>query len=74
MGVEVLQEVTEWPDQTPNHSYVIKNGKCVAYRRQGANEWHLHNKPLQFSKTGRKFTKIKGDVAEGFGVIYGDQA
>lgn len=72
MGIEVLQEITEWPDATPNHSYVVKNGKCIAYCRAGAKEWYVHKKPLTFSKTGRKFTKIKGAVAEGFGIMYGD--
>jgi len=74
MAIEVLQEVTEWSDNTPNHSYVVKGGKLLAYQRQGADEWNIHSKPLNFSKSGRKFVKIKGDVAKGFEIIFGDDS
>jgi len=58
--MEILQEKTDW--DYPNHSYVIRDGKMLAYLREGSDTWTVFSKPLSFSKKGRLFTKIKGDT------------
>ena len=59
MKIEILQEVTNWETNTPNHTYAIdkESGKMVAYQPLDG-EIKVFNKPLQFSKSFRKFKKI----------------
>ncbi len=57
---KILQEVTDWEDDIPNHTYEIRpDGKCVAYKKVGSNEWYTFKKPLRFTKTRRKFKEVK---------------
>jgi hypothetical protein len=64
MGIEILEETTVWEDNTPNHIYAVKDGtKLVAYRRNGLEKWEMFSKPLSFSKTRRKFRKIKDPLS-----------
>lgn len=58
--MEAFEEVTVWPDNTPNHTYVLnKNGWMVAYMKQGTNVLIEMSNPMKkFSKTGRKFKKV----------------
>jgi len=57
---KILQEVTEWEDPIPNHTYEIRpDGKCVAYKKEGTDHWHRFNKPLRFSRSRRKFKTIE---------------
>lgn len=58
--IEAFQEITEWLDNTPNHTYVLnKNGWMVAYMKQGTDVLIEMTNPMkQFSKTGRKFKKV----------------
>jgi hypothetical protein len=60
--MELLKEITKWPDNTPNHSYKLNDaGKLQAYRKTGTKEWFTFNKPLPFSKSGRKFVRLKNE-------------
>jgi len=58
--MEALQEITDWGDNTPNHTYVLnKNGWMVAYVKQGTDVLIEMSNPMKkFSKTGRKFKKV----------------
>ena len=64
MAIEILEETTVWEDNTANHIYAVKDGtKVVAYRRDGVEEWEMFSKPLSFSKTRRKFRKVKDPLS-----------
>jgi hypothetical protein len=57
---KILQEVTEWEDNIPNHTYEIRpDGKCVAYKKAGTDVWHRFQKPLRFTRTRRRFKTLK---------------
>lgn len=61
--MEFLKEVTEWDDPIPNHIYAFENKQCVGYIKQGTDELVMFKNPLkQFSKTRRKFKKVKLDL------------
>ena len=53
------KEVTDW--QYPNHTYALNDkGWAVAYIKAGTEEVIEFKNPLkQFSKTRRKFKKVK---------------
>jgi len=59
-GLTMYKEVTDWGDDTPNHTYVLNDkGWLVAYIKQGTTDLINLNSPMkQFSKTRRKFIKI----------------
>jgi hypothetical protein len=59
-GLVMYKEVTDWGDDTPNHTYVLNDkGWLVAYIKQGTTDLINLNSPMkQFSKTRRKFIKI----------------
>lgn len=53
-----LEEITVWPDNTPNHTYILNQSqKLVAYIVNG--ELRELKKPMMFSKTRRKFNTKK---------------
>jgi len=57
--MQLLQEVTQWDDDTPNHSYLLNSsGKLVAYKKTSSDIWQLMNNPRFFSKSYRKFKKL----------------
>ena len=57
--MQLLQEVTQWEDDTPNHSYLLNSaGKMVAYKKSSSDIWQLMSKPRFFSKSYRKFKKL----------------
>lgn len=61
---EVLLEVTEWPDGTPNHTYLVDKGKgwLLGYRNVLTGKVKIHSKPTKlFSKSKRKFKKVVDD-------------
>lgn len=65
---ETLLEVTEWPDGTLNHTYLVDKGKgqLVAYRNSVNGEITVFTKPLkQWSKSRRKFKKVVDKELEG---------
>ena len=51
------QEVTDW--DIPNHTYMLKNGKCLGYIKNGTDELIEFSKPLFFDGKRRKFNKIR---------------
>lgn len=55
---QVIRETTEWDHV--NHDYILgPGGKMIGYRKAGGDEWEVFKKPLSFSKSGRKFIKLK---------------
>ncbi len=59
-GLTMYKEVTDWGDDTPNHTYVLNDkGWLVAYIKQGTTDLINLDSPMkQFSKANRKFIKI----------------
>lgn len=56
--MEVIREITEWADNTPNHTYVLNDaGKLVGYRK-ASGEIVVSKKPIMFEKRYRKFKKV----------------
>jgi len=57
--MEYLQEVTDWGDDTPNHTYIVnKQGQLAGYIKVGTTEEIMFKSPMkQFSKSRRKFLK-----------------
>lgn len=57
--IDVLQEVTEW--DWPNHTYHVDQhaGKMIGYVKAGTTELFTFKKPMSFSKSYRKFKKIR---------------
>lgn len=57
--IEVLQEITNWEDNTPNHTYhVNESGKMIGYVQYGTSELKTFSKPLSFDKRYRKFKTV----------------
>lgn len=57
MMIDVLQEITQWPDGTRNHIYHINGaGKMVAY--DNGSGLRTFSRPLSFDKARRKFVKL----------------
>lgn len=62
--MKILQEITEWEDNTPNHIYHVNDaGKLVAYQRAGTNDVKTFKNPIMFDKRKRKFITL-AEVAE----------
>jgi len=58
--MKILQEITEWEDNTPNHIYHIDDkGKLVAYQKFGSDEVTTFKSGLSFDRSRRKFITIK---------------
>ena len=59
-GLTMWKEVTDWGDNTPNHTYVLDGkGWLVAYIKQGSTDLIHFSEPMKkFSKSRRKFIKI----------------
>lgn len=56
--MKLLQEVTKWPGNTPNHIYhVLSNGKMYAYQPLGGEAVVFKN-PLTFDRARRKFVTL----------------
>ena len=60
MGIEILQEITDWgEDKVSNNTYIVENkSKLLAYIPQGSKKKITFTKPLSFSKSRRKFKKL----------------
>ena len=57
-----LKEITEWKDNTPNHTYLFndkKSSKCIGYIKDGESNPFFFIKPMSFDKRRRKFTEVK---------------
>jgi len=63
--MKYFKEITQWDDnlgyKVPNHTYILDNAEhCVGYIKEGTTEEIIFGKPMkQFSKSRRKFVKIK---------------
>lgn len=55
-----IQEVTEWGDSTPNHTYLVSDDKSVMYGyiKQGTTKM-ISTPRMNFDKRKRKFVKVK---------------
>lgn len=57
---KILQEITEWEDDIPNHTYDIRpDGKCVAYQKFGEGPWIRFEKPIRFERSRRRFKTLR---------------
>lgn len=59
--LEALLEITEWPDGTVNHTYLVdkRRGWLLGYRNVITDCVYAFAQPMkQFSKTKRKFKKV----------------
>ena len=62
--IEILLEVTEWNNKdftVKNHKYAVDKvtGKLIGFWANGVEELKVFAKPMMFTKTGRKFKKLK---------------
>lgn len=67
----ILREVTDWSKagyNVPNHDYILNNTqeRMIAYRKNGSDQWEKFIKPIPFSKTRRKFKRLKGENPQEF--------
>lgn len=67
----ILREVTDWSEagyDVPNHDYILNNTqeRMIAYRKNGCDEWEKFIKPIPFSKTRRKFKRLKEELPKKF--------
>jgi hypothetical protein len=55
-----IKELTEWSDATPNHTYLVTNGrdKMLGYVRLGKGNLELFTQPLPFDTRRRKFKEV----------------
>jgi hypothetical protein len=62
-STQALKEITDWSEckyNQPNHTYFLNDqGKLVGYKLAGEDVFTTFAKPLSFTKTGRKFIKLK---------------
>ena len=58
--MRVVQEITEWDDNVPNHIYFLNDdkSKMFAYIRAGSNAVFKFSKPLGFDSRKRKFKEV----------------
>ena len=67
-SVEALKEITDWSNcgcNPPNHTYFLNaQGKLVGYKISGEDKYETFDKPKTFSKSRRKFIKLKVDNHE----------
>jgi uncharacterized Zn finger protein len=58
--MKLFQEITEWPDSTPNHAYYMDDSKSkmVAYIRAGSKAVFKFKAPIRIDTRGRKFREI----------------
>jgi proline dehydrogenase len=60
MAYEVIREVTEWKVdyRQPNHVYLMKGEKAVAYQKWGLGEPIYYTAKQKLDKRYRKFEKV----------------
>lgn len=58
--MKILQETTEWTDNTPNHIYFVNDSKdkIYAYQKASGGEVLRLTVPMKFSTSRRKFKEI----------------
>ena len=53
------EEITQWPDNTPNHTYITRGTQLIGYIKRGTTEVIEFKNPLKtWSVTRRKFRKL----------------
>jgi hypothetical protein len=59
-NMKLLQETTQWSDNTQNHIYIFDNSdtKIAGYIKMGTNKAIKFSKPMAFSKRGRTFKVV----------------
>ena len=59
----ILKETSEWPDSTPNHTYVVSDNKefVYGYIKQGCTRIEMFSKRGRFYARYRKF-KLLGAI------------
>jgi hypothetical protein len=61
--MKVIREITEWPDveySPKNHDYlVLDDGRLIAVRKAGSEDWERLSRPLNFSRSHRRFKTLK---------------
>ena len=60
--MQYLKETTDYEAgyRVPLHTYILDNGVCVGYIKEGTTEEIIFKTPLkQFSKSRRTFKKVK---------------
>jgi len=57
----IVREITEWEDNTPNHTYILSDdkSKMYGYVKFGTKEGKKFSKPMSFDSRGRKFKLLK---------------
>ena len=67
---KIIREITDWGDleYTPaNHDYlVLEDGRCIAFRRAGSDDWQKFSAPRQFSRSRRRFKTLKEEEPSNF--------
>jgi len=55
-----FEEITEWNEDTPNHTYLMDEGrsKMFAYVQVGSRTPKVFSKPIAISVRGRKFKEV----------------
>jgi hypothetical protein len=58
--MKFLQELTQWSDSTPNHTYLVVDSKekMLGYVRRGSTTLELFKQPLPFDVRRRKFKEV----------------
>ena len=60
---KVIREITEWTevDYAPkNHDYlVLDDGRCIAVRKAGSEDWEKFGAPKHFNRSRRRFKTLK---------------
>ena len=61
----LLKETSEWPDSTPNHTYVVSDNKefVYGYIMQGALKIEMFKNRSRFHQRYRKF-KLLGKLSD----------
>lgn len=56
----LYRETTEWNADynVPNHTYILRQNKCLGYVKEGTREVIRFAKPIQFDSRRRTFEKV----------------
>jgi len=67
MGLTAIHETTDWSDwehsgRTPNHTYLMRGDKAVAYLKYGEGEPIVFSSPFRLIKSRRTFEAVNIEV------------
>lgn len=62
--MKLLQEVTDWKGQAPNHLYLFDDSetKIIAYRPDGAIDFFKFKEPIRIDTRRRKFVASRAMI------------